>query len=61
MSEVEDHVKHPKTARCFRRTKKDKGADAAKRCGGVTRAVDGDPALSRHKRWRVAEILEKAK
>ena len=60
--EVEDRVKHPKYAKVIRRTKKYKAHDAENACGNGDRVrlMETRP-LSATKRWRVTEILEKAK
>jgi small subunit ribosomal protein S17 len=59
---VEDHVKHPKYGKVLRRTKKYKAHDAANACGVGDRVLLMETRpLSATKRWRVAEILEKAK
>ena len=60
--EVEDRVKHPKYAKVIRRTKKYKAHDGENACGvgDRVRLLETRP-LSATKRWRVAEILEKAK
>ncbi|HEV2375542.1 MAG TPA: 30S ribosomal protein S17 [Streptosporangiaceae bacterium] len=60
--EVEDHVKHPKYGKVIRRTKKYKAHDQENACGvgDRVRLMETRP-LSASKRWRVAEILEKAK
>ena len=60
--EVEDRVKHPKYAKVIRRTKKNKAHDAENACGvgDRVRLMETRP-MSATKRWRVAEILEKAK
>jgi small subunit ribosomal protein S17 len=59
---VEDRVKHPKYGKVIRRTKKYKAHDGENACGvgDRVRLMETRP-LSRTKRWRVAEILEKAK
>jgi small subunit ribosomal protein S17 len=60
--EVEDHVKHPKYGKVLRRTKKYKAHDADNACGMGDRVLLMETRpLSATKRWRVAEILEKAK
>jgi len=60
--QVEDHVKHPKYGKVLRRTKKYKAHDAANACGVGDRVLLMETRpLSATKRWRVAEILEKAK
>jgi small subunit ribosomal protein S17 len=60
--EVEDHVKHPKYGKVLRRTKKYIAHDGENACGvgDRVRLMETRP-LSATKRWRVAEILEKAK
>jgi small subunit ribosomal protein S17 len=60
--EVEDRVKHPKYAKVIRRTKKYKAHDGDNACGvgDRVRLMETRP-LSATKRWRVTEILEKAK
>ena len=60
--EVEDRVKHPKYAKVIRRTRKYKAHDGDNACGvgDLVRLMETRP-LSATKRWRVAEILEKAK
>ena len=60
--EVEDRVKHPKYAKVIRRTKKYQAHDGENACGvgDRVRLMETRP-LSATKRWRVIEILEKAK
>jgi small subunit ribosomal protein S17 len=60
--EVEDRVKHPKYGKVIRRTKKYKAHDGENACGvgDLVRLMEIRP-MSATKRWRVAEILEKAK
>jgi small subunit ribosomal protein S17 len=59
---VEDRVKHPKYGKVIRRTKKYKAHDDANACGVGDRVVLMETRpLSATKRWRVAEIVEKAK
>ena len=60
--EVEDRVKHPKYGKIIRRTKKYTAHDGENACGvgDRVRLMETRP-LSATKRWRVAEILEKAK
>ncbi len=60
--EVEDRVKHPKYAKIIRRTKRYKAHDGDNACGvgDRVRLMETRP-MSATKRWRVAEILEKAK
>ncbi len=60
--EVEDRVKHPKYGKVIRRTKKYKAHDGQNACGVGDRVLLMEiRPLSATKRWRVAEILEKAK
>ena len=60
--EVEDHVKHPKYGKVLRRTKKYQAHDATNACGVGDRVLLMETRpLSATKRWRLVEILEKAK
>jgi small subunit ribosomal protein S17 len=60
--EVEDRVRHPKYAKIIRRTKRYKAHDGENACGVGDRVLLMETRpLSATKRWRVAEILEKAK
>lgn len=60
--EVEDRVKHPKYGKVLRRTKKYKAHDEQNSCGVGDRVLLMETRpTSATKRWRVAEILEKAK
>jgi small subunit ribosomal protein S17 len=60
--EVEDRVKHPKYGKVIRRTKKYQAHDEANACGVGDRVLLTETRpTSATKRWRVAEILEKAK
>ncbi|GAA3968529.1 30S ribosomal protein S17 [Thermobifida alba] len=60
--EVEDRVKHPLYGKVIRRTTKYKAHDEANIAGvgDRVRLMETRP-LSATKRWRVVEILEKAK
>ena len=59
---TEDRVKHPKYGKIIRRTKKYKAHDDANACGVGDRVVLMETRpLSATKRWRVAQIVEKAK
>ena len=59
---VEDRVKHPLYGKVLRRTSKLQGSRRSEqRCDRRPGAAHGDPPLSATKRWRVVEILEKAK
>jgi small subunit ribosomal protein S17 len=59
---VEDRVKHPLYGKVMRRTSKLKAHDEQNQCGigDRVRLMETRP-LSATKRWRVVEILEKAK
>ena len=60
--EVEDRVKHPKYAKVIRRTRKYKAHDGDNACGVGDRVLLMETRpLSATKRWRVSQILEKAK
>jgi small subunit ribosomal protein S17 len=60
--EVEDRVKHPLYGKVMRRTSKLKAHDEANACGVGDRVLLMETRpLSATKRWRVVEILEKAK
>ena len=60
--EVEDRVKHPKYGKVIRRTKKYKAHDDANECGVGDRVLLMETRpLSATKRWRVSQILERAK
>ncbi|HEV2450436.1 MAG TPA: 30S ribosomal protein S17 [Streptosporangiaceae bacterium] len=59
---IEDRVKHPKYGKVIRRTRKYTAHDEANACGVGDRVLLMETRpLSATKRWRVAEILEKAK
>jgi small subunit ribosomal protein S17 len=59
---VEDRVKHPKYGKVIRRTKKYTAHDGENACSKGDRVLLMETRpLSATKRWRVAEILEKAK
>lgn len=60
--EVEDRVKHALYGKVIRRTSKLKAHDEANSCGTGDRVLLMETRpLSATKRWRVVEILEKAK
>src|ERR687889_466207 len=60
--EVEDRVKHPLYGKVIRRTSKVKAHDEANSAGiGDLVLIMETRPLSATKRWRVVEILEKAK
>jgi small subunit ribosomal protein S17 len=59
---VEDRVKHPKYSKVIRRTRKYVAHDEENACGIGDRVVLTETRpLSATKRWRVAQIVEKAK
>ena len=59
---VEDRVKHPLYGKVMRRTSKLKAHDEQNTCGIGDRVLLMETRpLSATKRWRVVEILEKAK
>ncbi len=59
---VERLVKHPRYEKYIKRTKKFKAHDENNECqiGDVVRIMETRP-LSKTKRWRVVEIIEKVK
>ena len=59
---LEDRVKHPLYGKVIRRTSKVKAHDEANTAGvgDTVRIVETRP-LSKTKRWRLAEIVEKAR
>ena len=60
--EVEDRVKHPLYGKVIRRTTKVKAHDEANSAGiGDLVVINETRPLSATKRWRLVEILEKAK
>lgn len=60
--EVEDRVKHPLYGKVLRRTKKYKVHDEPNECGiGDRVQIMETRPLSKTKRWRIVEVLEKAK
>ncbi len=59
---VEDNVKHPLYGKIVKRTYKLKAHDEENACGiGDTVKVMETRPLSKDKRWRLVEIIEKAK
>ena len=59
---IEDHVKHPLYKKIVKKTYKLKAHDENNECGiGDTVRVMETRPLSKDKRWRVVEIIEKAK
>ena len=59
---VEDHVKHPLYNKIMKRTYKLKAHDENNECkiGDRVKVMETRP-LSKDKRWRLVEIIEKAK
>ena len=59
---VKDSVQHPLYKKILKRTVKFKAHDENKECGTSARVkIMETRPLSKDKRWRVVEILEKAK
>lgn len=59
---IKDNVKHPLYKKIIKRTVKLKAHDEKNECGiGDKVLVMETRPLSKDKRWRVAEIIEKAK
>ena len=59
---VEDHVKHPLYKKIVKRTYKLKAHDESNECkiGDKVKVMETRP-LSKDKRWRLVEIIEKAR
>ena len=59
---IEDNVRHPKYGKIIKRTVKIHAHDEKNECGvGDKVAVMETRPLSKTKRWRLVEIVEKAK
>ena len=59
---IENHVKHPLIGKIVNRTYKLKAHDENNECGiGDTVKVMETRPLSKDKRWRLVEIIEKAR
>ena len=59
---IEDHIKHPLIGKIVKRTYKLKAHDAQNECGiGDTVRVMETRPLSKTKRWRVVNVIEKAR
>ena len=59
---IEDNVKHPVYGKIIKRTLKVHAHDEANECGiGDKVKIMETRPLSKSKRWRVVEIIEKAK
>ena len=59
---IEDHVKHPLYKKIVKKTYKLKAHDENNECkvGDTVKVMETRP-LSKDKRWRLVEIMEKAK
>lgn len=59
---IEEHVKHPLYGKIVKRTYKLKAHDENNECamGDTVRVMETRP-LSKDKRWRLVEIIERAK
>ena len=59
---IEDHVKHPLYKKIVKRTYKLKAHDEKNECsiGDTVKVMETGP-LSKEKRWRLVEIVEKVK
>ena len=59
---IEDHVRHPLYGKIVKRTYKLKAHDEDNTCaiGDTVRVMETRP-LSKDKRWRLVEIIERAK
>ena len=59
---IEDHVKHPLYGKIVKRTYKLKAHDENNECniGDIVKVMETRP-LSKDKRWRLVEVMEKAK
>ncbi len=59
---IEDHVKHPLYGKIVKRTYKLKAHDEYNECniGDTVKVMETRP-LSKDKRWRLVEIMEKAR
>ena len=59
---IENHVKHPLYGKIVKKTYKLKAHDEKNECGiGDTVKVMETRPLSKDKRWRLVEIIEKAR
>ncbi len=59
---IENHVKHPVIGKIVKKTYKLKAHDENNECskGDIVKVMETRP-LSKDKRWRLVEIIEKAK
>ena len=59
---IEDHVKHPLYGKIVKKTVKFKAHDEKNECGiGDTVKIMETRPISKDKRWRLVQIIEKAK
>ena len=59
---IEDHIKHPLIGKIVKKTVKLKAHDEKNECGiGDTVKVMETRPLSKDKRWRLVEVIEKAR
>ena len=59
---IEDHIKHPLYGKIVKKTVKFKAHDEKNECGiGDTVKIMETRPISKDKRWRLVEIIEKAK
>ena len=59
---IEDHIKHPLIGKIVKKTYKLKAHDEQNECGiGDTVRVMETRPLSKTKRWRVVNVIEKAR
>ena len=59
---IEDHVKHPVIGKIVKKTVKLKAYDEKNECtiGDTVKVIETRP-LSKDKRWRLVEVIEKAR
>ena len=59
---IEEHIKHPRYKKIVKRTYKLKAHDEKNECniGDTVKVMETRP-LSKDKRWRLVEIIERAK
>ena len=59
---IEDHIKHPLIGKIVKKTVKLKAHDEKNECGigGKVKVMETRP-LSKDKRWRLVEVIEKAR
>ena len=59
---IEDHIKHPVIGKIVKKTVKLKAHDEKNECGigDIVKVMETRP-LSKDKRWRLVEVIEKAR